>query len=104
MVDHGPKSPGCFEQPAQLPKAHHLRWQSSSLLHRPPEGGFHALRWHQVDLVRGTIDFRRPGEAETKKRRGQVSIHRKLLGHLRRAKARQNAGDLDFVIQWEGGT
>ena len=61
-----------------------------------------ALRWHQVDLIRGIIDFRRPGEAETKKRRGQVSIHRKLLGHLHRAKARQSAGDLDFVIQWEG--
>ena len=61
-----------------------------------------ALRWHQVDLVNGTIDFRRPGEAETKKRRGKVKIHRKLLGHLRRTKARQNAGDLDFVIQWGG--
>jgi integrase len=61
-----------------------------------------ALRWHQVDLVNGTIDYRRPGEAETKKKRGKVNIHRKLLGHLRRAKARQNAGDLDFVIQWGG--
>jgi integrase len=59
-----------------------------------------ALRWHQVDLARGIIDFRRPGEAETKKRRGQVSIHRKLLGHLRRAKVRRSAGDLDFVTQW----
>jgi integrase len=31
-----------------------------------------ALRWPQVDLDRGVIDFRKPGEAETKKRRGGV--------------------------------
>jgi integrase len=62
-----------------------------------------ALRWCQVDLVNGTIDFRRPGQAETKKKRGKVRIHRKLLGHLRRVKARtRQNGDLDFVIQWGG--
>jgi integrase len=60
------------------------------------------LRWHQVDLSTGTIDYRRPAEAETTKRRGIVKIHRKLLGHLRRAKARQNAGEMGFVIQWGG--
>ena len=83
----------------QLPKArHHL-----PLFTGRRKGAITSLRWRQVDLVNGTIDFRRPGEAETKKRRGKVRIHRKLLGHLRRAKARQNAGDLDFVIQWGGG-
>jgi integrase len=59
------------------------------------------LRWAQVDLDHGRIDFRRPGEAETTKRRGRpIPIHRKLLGHLRRAKRRQGAGDLDFVVAW----
>jgi integrase len=60
------------------------------------------LRWANVDLAQGTIDFRRTGQAETKKKRGVVRIHRKLLGHLRRAKARQHAADLDFVLQWNG--
>lgn len=61
-----------------------------------------ALRWYQVDLVNGIIDYQRPGESETSKRRGKVAIHRKLLGHLRRAKVRQQSGDLDFVLQRGG--
>jgi integrase len=56
------------------------------------------LRWAKVDLINGKIDFRR--NVESNKRRGVVAAHRKLLGHLRRA--RQNAGDLDYVIQWGG--
>jgi integrase len=53
-----------------------------------------------VNLEKGVIDYRRPGAAETLKRRGVVKAHRKLLGHLRRAKI--NAGEMDFVIQWGG--
>lgn len=56
-----------------------------------------SLRWPQVDLVAGTIDFRKPGEAETKKRRGKVAIGRKLLGHLRRAYARHGK-EMGYVI------
>lgn len=55
-----------------------------------------SLRWPQVDLVNGTIDFRRPGQPETKKKRGKVPIGRKLLGHLRRA--RKRGTDLGHVI------
>jgi integrase len=58
------------------------------------------LRWAQIDLARGVIDYRRGGVAETLKRRGVVKAHRKLLGHLRRTKG--NAGEMDFVIQWGG--
>jgi len=60
------------------------------------------LRWAQVDFERGVIDYRRGGVAETLKRRGVVKAHRKLLGHLRRAKVCQGAGEMDFVIQWGG--
>jgi integrase len=59
-----------------------------------------SLRWGQVNLEKGVIDYRRPGAAETLKRRGVVKAHRKLLGHLRRAKI--NVGEMDFVIQWGG--
>jgi integrase len=59
-----------------------------------------SLRWANVSLASATIDFKREGGVETKKRRGAVKMHRKLLGHLRRAKARQEAGDLDYVIRW----
>jgi integrase len=55
-----------------------------------------SLRWHKVDLINETIDYRRPAEAETNKKRGIVKIHRKLLGHLRRAK--RNAGEMAFVV------
>ena len=87
-----------------LPKArHHLPLMILMALYTARrKEAISALRWHQVDLVNEIIDFRRRGEAETTKKRGRVKIHRKLLGHLRRVKARQNAGDLDFVIQWGG--
>jgi integrase len=57
-----------------------------------------SLRWHQVDLDRGVIDFRK--ETETNKRRGRVKIPRKLLGHLKRA--RQRASDLGYVLHIDG--
>ena len=87
-----------------LPKArHHLPLMILVALYTARrKEAISALRWHQVDLANGTIDFRRRGEAETTKKRGKIRIHRKLLGHLRRVKARQNASDLDFVIQWGG--
>jgi integrase len=57
-----------------------------------------ALRWHQVDLDRGVIDFR--AETETNKRRGRVKIPRKLLGHLKRA--RRRGSDLGYVLHING--
>lgn len=58
-----------------------------------------ALRWPQVDLVRGIIDFRKPGEIETAKRRGRVRIPDKLLHHLRRA--RKRGSELGYVLHIE---
>jgi integrase len=59
-----------------------------------------SLRWPQVDLDRGVIDFRRPGEAETNKRRGKVRISFRLLPHLRRA--RRRGSDLGHVVHNHG--
>jgi integrase len=61
-----------------------------------------SLRWGNVNLSNGTIDFRREGRVESKKRRGAVRVHRKLLGHLQRIKRQRGAGELDYLIQWHG--
>lgn len=59
-----------------------------------------SLRWHQVDLVAGRINFETPGKVKTKKRRGVAPIPRRLLPHLRRA--RRRGTDLGFVIHEHG--
>lgn len=58
------------------------------------------MRWTAVDVDRGWIDFRRPGEAETKKRRGKCRIPARLLPHLRRA--RRFGPDLGYVVSDDG--
>ncbi len=45
------------------------------------------LRWVDVDLIHGVIDFTKHDHSKTK-RSAKVRIHRKLLGHLRRARKR----------------
>lgn len=61
-----------------------------------------SLRWPAVDLrTGGLIDFRRTGEAETKKRRGRVKIPARLQAHLRNAQKRGT--DLGHVIN-DGGS
>jgi integrase len=59
-----------------------------------------SLRWPQVDLDAGVIDFGKPGEPETNKRRGKVRLSRKLVAHLRRA--RRRGTDLGYVVH-DGG-
>jgi integrase len=59
-----------------------------------------SLRWPQVDLEHGLIDFRRQGEAETKKRRGRVRVPDKLLAHLKRL--RRYGTDLGYVVNDNG--
>jgi integrase len=59
-----------------------------------------SLRWPSVDLERGWIDFRRAGEAETKKRRGRCRIPDRLLPHLRRARRYQH--EVGAVVTWRG--
>lgn len=59
-----------------------------------------SLRWAQVDLNAGLLDFNSPGARRTKKRRALIRIPRKLLGHLRRARVR--GVDLGFVVNDNG--
>ena len=59
-----------------------------------------SLRWPQVDLERGFIDFEIPGRQRTKKQRGAVPLPHKLLPHLRRA--RRRGTDLGYVLHING--
>lgn len=59
-----------------------------------------SLNWQAVDLHRGWIDFRRSGQAETKKKRGRCRIPDRLLPHLRRA--RRHPHQLGAVVTWRG--
>ncbi|MEP4262435.1 MAG: site-specific integrase [Parasphingorhabdus sp.] len=59
-----------------------------------------SLRWPQIDLENGLIDFLPPGERQSNKRRAKIPIPNKLLGHLKRARYR--GSDLDYVIHRDG--
>lgn len=59
-----------------------------------------SLRWAQVDLEAGLIDFDIAGRARTKKRRGKVRIPARLLPHLLRASKRGT--DLGHVLHING--
>jgi integrase len=59
-----------------------------------------SLRWPQVDLAAGLIDFDIAGRARTKKRRGKVRIPARLLPHLQRA--RRRGTDLGHVLHING--
>jgi integrase len=59
-----------------------------------------SLRWPQVNLEAGTIDFEIAGRKRTKKRRGIVKIPPRLLPHLRRA--RKRGTDMGFVLHING--
>lgn len=59
-----------------------------------------SLRWAQVDLAAGQIDFRTPDAPVTNKRRGRIPIPRKLLPHLRHARLRGT--EIGFVIHNDG--
>jgi integrase len=59
-----------------------------------------SLRWNQVDLNAGRIDFNKPGVARTNKRRSRIPIPAILLPHLRRARLRGT--ELGYVVN-DGG-
>jgi integrase len=59
-----------------------------------------SLRWPQVDLEAGLIDFDIAGRARTKKRRGKVRIPARLVPHLRRA--RRRGTELGYVLHVNG--
>jgi integrase len=59
-----------------------------------------SLRWPQVDLAAGLIDFEVAGRQRTKKKRGKVPIPTRLMPHLRRARLRGT--DLGYVLHIDG--
>ena len=59
-----------------------------------------SLRWPQVDLGAGLIDFDVPGRMLTKKKRGKVRISSRLLPHLKRLEKRGT--DLGYVLHING--
>lgn len=59
-----------------------------------------SLRWSQVDLDAGRIDFNSPDARRSNKRRARQPIPRRLLAHLRRARLR--GSDLGFVVHENG--
>lgn len=59
-----------------------------------------SLRWPQIDLHVGVIDFDLPGRKITKKTRGKCRIPSSLLPHLIRA--RRRGADLSYVLNIEG--
>jgi integrase len=59
-----------------------------------------SLRWPQVNLETGLIDFEVAGRQRTNKRRGTVRIPSRLLPHLKRAPRRGN--DLGYVLHDHG--
>ena len=59
-----------------------------------------SLRWPQVNLQTGVIDFEIEGRRLTKKRRGQVPIPSRLLAHLKRTRLR--GSDLGPVLHISG--
>ncbi len=59
-----------------------------------------SLRWSQVDLVAGVINWERQAGRRTNKRRGRNPVNPKLLRHLRRI--RKFGSDLGPVVQYNG--
>ena len=59
-----------------------------------------SLTWDRVDLQTGRIDFRRPSQAETKKRRPNAPVSPRLLTFLRYARKKSNG---THVIEHRGG-
>jgi integrase len=59
-----------------------------------------SLRWSQVDLVAGRINYNVPGFRQTKKRRAHIPIPAKLLTHLRQASRR--GVEMSFVVGMGG--
>lgn len=59
-----------------------------------------SLRWSQIDLDAGRINFNAPCERRSNKRRSRIPIPRPLLPHLRRARLRGT--DIGFVVNDDG--
>ena len=64
------------------------------------KGAILGLRWPQVDLVNGRINFNEPGLERTSKGRAHLPIPRRLMFFLKKAKER--GSDLGFVLNRDG--
>lgn len=64
------------------------------------KGAILELRWPQVDLHRGRIDWNPPGRPKTTKGRSIIRPPQRLIGHLRRARCR--GSDLGHVLTIDG--
>lgn len=60
------------------------------------KGAILGLRWSQVDLERGRIDWAPPGRRQTNKKRAKIPVRRRLLTFLRYARLR--GSDLGPVL------
>jgi integrase len=84
----------------------HWRWRYMNLFIRIGLGtgarhkAILSLKWDQIDLEHGRIDFRVPGRVETKKRRPNAPINDRLLRLLRAA---EKVREGDHVIMHRGG-
>ena len=59
-----------------------------------------SLRWSQVDLQAGRVDFNTAGRRRSNKRRARIPIPAKLRSHL--ARARNRGTELGFVVNDSG--
>ena len=64
------------------------------------KGAILGLRWPQIDLERGRIDFNEPGRKRTNKGRPIIPIPKGLLWFLK--KARERGSDLGYVVNIDG--
>ncbi len=71
------------------------------LMHGARKEAILSLRWAQVDLDAGLIDFNPPGRKRTKKRRARVPIAKSLIPFLRIARKRSSI--TGYVIEYAGG-
>jgi integrase len=60
------------------------------------------LKWDWVDVERGIMQRRAPGEQETRKRRPPVRVGRRLLSFLRRWKRQDLEGRPPTVVHYDG--
>lgn len=113
FVELPPRQPG-RDRWLTRPEAARLLWESrrepKARLHLPlfvlialytgaRRGAILGLRWSQVDLVNGRIDFNEPSRPRTNKRRAIIPIPRGLRRVLAR---RQQQTNCPWVINYEG--
>jgi integrase len=113
FVEMPPVQPG-RDRWITRPEAARLLWESRRepkvRLHLPlfimiglytgaRSGAILGLRWSQIDLLRGRVDFNEPGRPRTNKRRAIIPVPRPLLAALKRAHRRASS---PYVLNYDG--